>query len=260
MHTNDHQDRVSLNTSFLIPGQFIQGRIQFFIDALDKNVRGGEIEVLINRFLVDLELEPETTFTERTTYTGTYNISGLGFDMSFRVQCSENYYGPNCTTFCDPIEEVYTCDSEGRLVCTGKNRDTATNCTTCLPGYDPSTNCTQCLTGRDMSTRCTTCLSDYDLSTNCTQCLIGRDVSTGCTTCLPGYDPSTNCTLCLTGRDVSTYCSQCLTNRDIRTSCTTCLPGYNPSTNCRGCLPSVQCQPVQTTSTTTITSSKYMHT
>ena len=79
-----------------------------------------EMEAVINRFPIDLELELGASFTERATYTGIYNISGLGFDVSFRVQCSENYYG---TTFCEPVEGVYTCDSEGRVLCIQDNRD-----------------------------------------------------------------------------------------------------------------------------------------
>ena len=162
----------------------IQGRIQFFIDALDRVVphrASLETEAIINRFPIDLELELGANFTQRTTCTGIYNISGLGFDMSFRVQCSENYYGPNCTTFCEPVEGVHSCDSKGRIVCIQDGQDLATNCTTCLPGWDLNNNCAVCMTG-------------YDPPTNCTQCLTGRDACTNCTTCLPGYDPSTNCT------------------------------------------------------------------
>ena len=88
----------------------LQGRTQFFIDVLDRaNKDKNETEAIINCFPIDLELSPGPSFTERTTYTGIYNISGLGFDMSFRVQCSENYYGPDCNTFCIPLEAVYTC-------------------------------------------------------------------------------------------------------------------------------------------------------
>ena len=90
--------------------------IQFYIKALDRVESHGpeDLTYPINHFLIDLELELGAAFTERTTYTGIYNISGLGFDMSFRVQCSENYCGPNCTI--------------------------------CLaPGYDPSTNSTECI-------------------------------------------------------------------------------------------------------------------
>ena len=81
----------------------------------------SETEAIINRFPIDLELNPGPNFTERTTYTGFYNISDVGFDISFRVQCLENYFGPNCTTFCEPLEGVYTCDSEGRFICLHDN-------------------------------------------------------------------------------------------------------------------------------------------
>ena len=106
--------------------------------------------------------------------------------MSFRVQCSENYYGPNCTTFCEPVEGGYTCDSEGRVVCIQENHDPTTNCTTCLQGWALETNCT-------------TCSLLYDDQSSCSQCLAGRDMDTNCATCLPGYDPLTNCSQCLPG-------------------------------------------------------------
>jgi hypothetical protein len=147
--------------SIIFPGPYTHGRVQFFIDALDRAARSGDTEVIINRFPIDLELELGAAFTERTTYTGIYNISGLGFDMSFRVQCSRNYYGPNCTTFCAPMEGLYTCDSRGNIICVQSGRDPVTNCTTCLsrlPEKDPETNCTTCLS------------SFHDLSTNCTEC------------------------------------------------------------------------------------------
>ena len=114
----------------------------------------SETSAIINRFPIDLELDPGTNFTDRTTYTGIYNISGVGFDMSFRVQCADNFFGPNCTTFCEPVEGVYTCDREGRVVCLHNNQNPATNCTQCLSGYDPSVNCTQCLSGYDAMTTC----------------------------------------------------------------------------------------------------------
>ena len=133
----------------------------------------SETQAIINRFPIDLELNPGPNFTERTNYTGIYNISDVGFDMSFRVQCLENYFGPNCTTFCEPLEGVYTCDSEGKSVCLQDNRDPTTNCMTCLQGWDLETNCAQCVAGRDITTNCTTCLPGYDPSTNCTQCLPG---------------------------------------------------------------------------------------
>ena len=144
----------------------MQGRIQFFIDAIDRAVSMStsgisETLAIINRFPIDLELNPGPDFTERTTYTGFHNISDVGFDMSFRVQCLENYFGPNCTTFCEPLEGVYTCDSEGRSVCLQDNKDPTTNCTTCLRGWDLETNCTTCIPGKDPTSNCSYRASPY---------------------------------------------------------------------------------------------------
>ena len=170
---------ISLLLNFL---HIVQGRIQFFIDALDKAAQDGEIEVLINHFPIDLELELGAAFTERATYTGVYNISGLEFDMSFGVQCSENYYGPNCITFCEPMEGVYTCISEGIPVCLRGNQNF---CTQCLSSWNPSLNCAMCL---DPSTSCTTCRNRrFDPSSNCTSCLGFMDPQTKCTKCLPDF-------------------------------------------------------------------------
>ena len=129
----------------------MQGRIQFFIDALDKAARSGETEVFINRFPIDLELELGANFTERTTYTGIYNISGVEFDMSFKVQCSENYYGPNCTIVCEPVEGLYNCNSEGEMVCVhdGQHITKDSYCALCL---DPKTNCSATTTASTTST------------------------------------------------------------------------------------------------------------
>ena len=109
--------------------------------------------------------------------------------MSFRVPCSGNYYDPNCSSFCEPLEDMYTCDSRGRTVCVQGGGDPATNYMTCFPNWEPKTNCT-------------TCSSFYDIQTDCTRCVVGRDINTNCITCLPGYDPSTNCM-----QYISTWCS-----------------------------------------------------
>ena len=148
----------------------LQGRIQFYIEALDRVVSLSEVKAIINTFPINLELQPGPDFTTRVSYTGTYNIPGLRFDMSFRVQCSENYYGPNCSSFCEPLEDVYTCDSRGRTVCVQGGGDPATNCMTCFPNWEPKTNCT-------------TCLFFYDIQADCTRCVVGRDINTNCITC-----------------------------------------------------------------------------
>ena len=160
--------------------------MQFFIDALDRASpgRSGEIEVLIDRFSIDLELELGAAFTARVNYTGIYNISDVEFDLSFRVQCSENYYGPDCTAFCIPLADVYECNDQGQFVCLKENREPSTNCTTCLPGYNDLLNCGPCLFGRDIATNCVSCLPGHDPSTNCTECLPGYIFNTARTKCI----------------------------------------------------------------------------
>ena len=73
----------------------------------------------------------------------------------------KSYYGPNCGTFCAPIEDVYTCGSEGSAICVHGGLNPVTNCTECLvPGYDPSTYCTVCLP----NTQCQPILSSITTS------------------------------------------------------------------------------------------------
>jgi hypothetical protein len=101
-------------------------------------------------------LEQLSLREQRTLVSITY-LHGLGFDMSFRVQCSGNYYGPNCTTFCEPMEGLYICGCQGSIICVQSGRDPVTNCTTCFPELDPETNCT------------TSTSFFYDPHTNCAQ-------------------------------------------------------------------------------------------
>ena len=143
----------------------------------------AETEAIINRFPINLELQPGPNFT-RANYTGIYNISDLEFDISFRVQCLENYFDPNCTTFCVPLEGVYTCDSQGNFVCSKENREPSTNCTTCRLGYNDLRNCEACLLGRNITTDCVSCLRGHDPSTNCTTCLPGYTFNIGGTQCI----------------------------------------------------------------------------
>ena len=109
-------------------------------------------------FLINLTLNIGPTFTDRTTYYG-INRSAVTFDLSFRVQCSESYYGPQCNLFCSEVAQQLSCDNEGDIVCVNKYRNPETNCTECLPLRDPSTNCERCLPGRDLTSNCSEILS-----------------------------------------------------------------------------------------------------
>lgn len=106
--------------------------MQLFIDAI--GVINNETEVIINRFPINLDLELGENTAELETYTGAYNISRQGFDLSFRVQCSKYYYGKNCARVCEPMEGIYNCDSDGRVVCI-------------QDGQDPNKSCMHTITG-----------------------------------------------------------------------------------------------------------------
>ncbi|XP_064403193.1 scavenger receptor class F member 1-like isoform X2 [Halichondria panicea] len=227
------------------------GRIQFFIEAVDSGLPN-----IIDSLLINLDnLQLGADFTEEMTFTGFHNISHM--TMSFRVECSPGFCGPDCTTTPQTNPLVATCQADGSLTCTNNrldpsplvacndclyNLDITTGCSTCVQtSYDPSTNCTQCLPGWDITSDCTSCLPnrDPDPVTNCSLCLQpDRFTDTDCSVCaLPGGDPATLCQTCLaTNFDPNTNCSECIGNLDLSSSCSTCLPGYDSSLNCALCL------------------------
>ena len=83
----------------------------------------------IDRFPINLLLDVSSSFTQRRTYNGDYGIAT--FDLSFKLDCSENYYGVNCDVFCAGVEGVSTCDSEGNVVCVDSNCSPESNCVQC---------------------------------------------------------------------------------------------------------------------------------
>ncbi|XP_064403195.1 uncharacterized protein LOC135348787 isoform X1 [Halichondria panicea] len=224
------------------------GRIQFFIEALDSGLPN-----IIDSLLIDLDnLQLGADFTEEMMFTGVHNISHM--TMSFRVECSPGFCGPDCMTTPQNNPRVATCQADGTLTCTDNrldpsscneclyNLDITTGCSTCVQTtYDPSTNCNQCLPGWDITSYCISCLPNRDPITNCSLCLQpDRFTDADCSTsvcALPEGDPATLCQTCLaTNFDPNTNCSECIGNLDLSSSCSTCLPGYDSSLNCSLCL------------------------
>ena len=56
-----------------------------------------EVE-LVDSFAIDLTF-PVGTVTDRTTYNGQFGLAQI--DLSFNLTCLENYFGPDCSQFCD---------------------------------------------------------------------------------------------------------------------------------------------------------------
>ncbi len=187
-------------------------------------------------------------------FTGFHNISTM--TMSFRVQCSSGFCGPDCRTIPTNNPLVAECQADGSVTCVDSKRDPSlpVPCSDCLYNLDSSTNCSTCLQSNyDPDNNCMTCLPNYDIATNCSMCTNRRyDQANNCQSCLDSnfnpldectsclldlYDPRTNCTQCLPNRNTSTNCTQCLPDWDVTSNCTKCLlPNRNPDSNCTQCL------------------------
>ena len=97
--------------------------------------------MVLDRFLIDLELSVFST-TASTTYSGIHNVAQ--FDLSFRIDCSENYHGPQCNVFCMEVPGQFTCNNDGTKMCVNGNLSPESNCTQCrVLGRDPQNNCDQ---------------------------------------------------------------------------------------------------------------------
>ena len=114
----------------------LQGAFQLFIRINDRDNRSdGRVQLQrVDDIFVERSITPNLAFTNTMTHIGENNFSRV--ELRFRVTCSENFYGPNCTTFCIPMDTVqghYTCDQDGEIVCNAGYTNTSTNCMECLP-------------------------------------------------------------------------------------------------------------------------------
>ena len=108
----------------------MQGAVRLFIQVEDYDPIGSNDH--IDDVYVTIMLTPNSSFNSRTAYVGITENSRI--ELSFRLQCTNSFYGSNCTTFCMPRN-----DSEGRYEC-GPDGERI-----CLSGWsDPSRNCTVC--------------------------------------------------------------------------------------------------------------------
>ena len=75
----------------------------------DRDFEEDDPDDLIDTLAIDLDISVGASVS-RTTYTGTFNNTQV--ELSFQVVCAENYYGPDCTQFCNdsscPCDPGYT--------------------------------------------------------------------------------------------------------------------------------------------------------
>ena len=85
---------------------------------------------LIDRVIPNVTLAVSTSFSSVRSQLGFYRIATL--QLSFRVMCSQNFYGSDCTVFCLPQSSDalghFTCNSVGERICS--NEYTGADCRT----------------------------------------------------------------------------------------------------------------------------------
>ena len=123
--------------------------------------------MLIDRFALDIPVPANSTI-QRQSYFGIFGLADI--DLSFRLECSENFYGINCDVFC-----LQDCNINH---CAGVNCGENQRCVNeilnytcvCEPGY----------TRPDCSTEFDVCM---EVNCNSGSCVAG----VGSCTCYPGY-------------------------------------------------------------------------
>ena len=87
----------------------LQGGVQIYFEVKDYDFAEVIEDDLIDFDAINIDI-PVGASISRTTYTGTFNNTQV--ELSFRVVCAENYYGPDCTQFCNdsscPCDPGYT--------------------------------------------------------------------------------------------------------------------------------------------------------
>ena len=74
----------------------MQGHVKLYIRVEDYDRLSRDDHV--DDIYVDISAHPGNTFSSRQGYSGVRGNSRI--DLSFRVQCTSNYYGSNCATHC----------------------------------------------------------------------------------------------------------------------------------------------------------------
>jgi len=134
----------------------IQGGFQMFIQAYDDD--GGVTDPdHLDDIFINLELAANSGFTMVTTFSG--SRSKVSIRMRFRVDCSTNYYGSNCSQLCEPQQH----DTNGHYTCNPV--DGSRNC---LPDYYGSKCNNFCAASNDVVNGFYTCNPD-DGSRICTE-------------------------------------------------------------------------------------------
>ena len=112
----------------------MQGTVRLFIQVEDYDPIGSNDH--IDDVYVTIMLTLNSSFNSRRAYIGITENSRI--ELSFRLQCTNSFYGSNCTTFCmsrNDSEGHYDCGPDGERICLSGWSDPSRNCTICKLQY-----------------------------------------------------------------------------------------------------------------------------
>ena len=103
---------------------------------MDDDANNNADDLVDKVYIQFTSLQINPVYTVTSSYNGSHGAGAI--TLKFRALCQENYYGPTCSTFCNPTDTNglghYTCDN------TGHKR--------CIEGWKNETN--NCLTGKQL--------------------------------------------------------------------------------------------------------------
>jgi hypothetical protein len=108
----------------------MQGTVRLFIQVEDYDPSSSND--LVDDVYATIILTPNSSFTSRRVYDGINRNSRV--ELSFRLQCTSNFYGSDCATFCMPRDDSggrYDCGPDGERICLSGWSDPSRNCTVC---------------------------------------------------------------------------------------------------------------------------------
>ena len=112
----------------------IQGTVRLFIEVEDYDSFNADDHV--DDVYVTITQSPSSSFSSRLAYTGVHGNSRI--ELSFRVQCTANFYGSNCATHCVPRDDSqghYSCGSNGERICLSGWSEPVSDCTTGITAW-----------------------------------------------------------------------------------------------------------------------------
>ena len=78
--------------------QILQGTVRLFIRVDDYGQFNFTTNDHVNDIYVTITLTPNSSFTSTRAYNSVNGMSTI--ELSFRLQCTSNFYGSDCATYC----------------------------------------------------------------------------------------------------------------------------------------------------------------